>query len=101
MWEMKQYLLLFNAAQNVQHVIPYHLDGRNQKSLVWSVDIAKSRTEAYHVEVWVTLREWLAPFWLVLLEGDNMSQRLVHIECLCELLLFAILVGQLISGPYI
>ena len=55
MWEMKQYLLLFNAAQNVQHVIPYHLDGRNQKSLVWSVDIAKSRTEAYHVEVWVTL----------------------------------------------
>ena len=57
MWEMKQYLLLFNAAQNVQHVIPYHLDGRNQKSLVWSVDIAKSRTEAYHVEVWVTLRE--------------------------------------------
>ena len=47
------------------------------------------------------VREWLAPFWLVLLEGDNMSQRLVHIECLCELLLFAILVGQLISGPYI
>ena len=57
MWEMKQYLLLFNAAQNVQQVIPYHLDGRNQKSLVWSVDIAKSRTEAYHVEVGIFLRE--------------------------------------------
>ena len=54
MWEMKQYQLLFYAVENVQQVIPYHLNGRNQKSLVWSVDIAKGRTEAYHVEIRIT-----------------------------------------------
>ena len=55
MWEMKQYLLLFIAAQNVQQVIPYHLDGRNQKSLVWGVNIAKGRTKTYHIELRIAL----------------------------------------------
>ena len=38
---------------------------------------------------------------LVLLEGDDSGQCLVQIECLGDFLLFAIMIGQLIGGPYI
>lgn len=38
---------------------------------------------------------------LVLLEGDDSAQCLVQIECLGDFLLLAIMIGQLIGGPYI
>ena len=38
---------------------------------------------------------------LVLLEDDDSGQCLVQIECLGDFLLLAIMIGQLIGGPYI
>ena len=50
-------LLLGKVAENLQQVIPNHLNSRDEQSLFRSMYIAKGRTEAYHIKVWIFLRE--------------------------------------------
>ena len=45
------------SLENVEQVIPYHLYGGDEQTLVGRVNAAQRRTEAYHVELGIFLRE--------------------------------------------
>ena len=51
-------LLLFgDIAENLKQMIPNHLYGRDEETLVRCVYVSECRAEAYHVEIGVTFGE--------------------------------------------